>query len=235
MAGPLRNLGLGLSDNSFQTLTLLMAGSYLLVLLATRALPMWAIAFAIVAAHIILLLGPPLISQDVFGYLGFARLGALHGLDPYTNFPVRIFTDPVIPFGLALPALALRTALHARQLCDRTAGHSGGPVGAEGSSRTCKPRCDSACWARRFSAGPFAALGLSLFWGSIRCFWSLPWEELTTTLLVMLLLSLALALTATTATAASSRGQTSKTDRDIPPSAAQPPTTTSPPLRSSQR
>ncbi len=98
MAGPLRNLGLGLNENSFQTLTLIMAGSYLVVLLAVRALPIWAIALAIVAAHIILLLGPPLISQDVFGYLGFARLGALHGLDPYTNYPVRIFTDPVYPF-----------------------------------------------------------------------------------------------------------------------------------------
>ncbi len=98
MAGPLRNLGLSLDSSSFQTLTLIMAGGYLLVLLSTRALPMWMLAGAIVAAHVILLLGPPLISQDVFGYLGFARLGALHGLDPYTNFPVRIFTDPVYPF-----------------------------------------------------------------------------------------------------------------------------------------
>jgi hypothetical protein len=98
LAGPLRNLGLSLGSSSFQTLTLVMAGGYLLVLLSTRALPMWALAGTIVAAHAILLLGPPLISQDVFGYLGFARLGALHGLDPYTNFPVRIFTDPVYPF-----------------------------------------------------------------------------------------------------------------------------------------
>jgi Glycosyltransferase family 87 len=98
MAGPLRNLGLSLGSSSFQTLTLVMAGSYLLVLLCTRALPMGALAGTIVAAHAILLLGPPLISQDVFGYLGFARLGALHGLDPYTNFPVRIFSDPVYPF-----------------------------------------------------------------------------------------------------------------------------------------
>jgi hypothetical protein len=98
MAGPLRNLGSSLDASSFQTLTLIMAGGYLAVLLAARALPMWTLALAIVAAHIILLLGPPLISQDVFGYLGFARLGALHGLDPYTNFPVRIATDPVYHF-----------------------------------------------------------------------------------------------------------------------------------------
>lgn len=98
MAGPLRNLGFSLDDASFQTLTLIMAGGYLLVLLSTRALPMWTLVGTVVAAHLILLLGPPLLSQDVFGYLGFARLGALHGLDPYTNFPVRISADAVYLF-----------------------------------------------------------------------------------------------------------------------------------------
>jgi Glycosyltransferase family 87 len=98
MAGPLRNLGLSLDSSSFQTLTLIMAGGYLVVLLSVRALPMWTLALAIVGGHLILLLGPPLISQDVFGYLGFARLGALRGLDPYTHFPVQLARDPVYPF-----------------------------------------------------------------------------------------------------------------------------------------
>src|SRR5262249_49447480 len=72
--------------------------SYLLVMLAARALPVRALAAAIVAANVALLLGPPLISQDVFGYLAFARLGALHGLDPYTHLPAQAVTDPVFPF-----------------------------------------------------------------------------------------------------------------------------------------
>ncbi len=223
LAGPLRNLGFSLSDNSFQTLTLIMAGSYLLVLLATRALPMWAIAFAIVAAHIILLLGPPLISQDVFGYLGFARLGALHGLDPYTNFPVRIFTDPVYPFlgwpfqhspygplftlgtyaiaplgvagGLwALKAVAVLSSLGAVALVGRAAARMGH-----------SPR-----WAVAF-------LGLNPI------LLELAVGGAHNDTLVMLLLSLALALTATTATAASSLRPTSKTDPEIPPNAAPPP------------
>ena len=46
----------------------------------------------------VLLLGPPLISQDVFGYLAFGRMGALHGLDPYTHFPAEAATDPVFGF-----------------------------------------------------------------------------------------------------------------------------------------
>jgi alpha-1,6-mannosyltransferase len=98
MAGPLRNVGASLDSSSFQTLTLIMAGGYLVVLLSARALPLWTLALAIVAAHLMLLLGPPLISQDVFGYLGFARLGALHGLDPYTHFPIQIASDPVYHF-----------------------------------------------------------------------------------------------------------------------------------------
>ncbi len=75
-----------------------MCGSYLVVLLAARALPLGVIAATILAAHVILLLGPPLLSQDVFGYLSFARLGALHGLDPYTHAATEAPTDPVFAF-----------------------------------------------------------------------------------------------------------------------------------------
>lgn len=98
MAGPFQGLGLSIDPTSFQTLTLVMAGGYVAVLLCVRALPLWALALTIVLAHTILLLGPPLISQDVFGYIGFAHLGALHGLDPYTVFPAQAPTDPVYNF-----------------------------------------------------------------------------------------------------------------------------------------
>jgi hypothetical protein len=98
MAGPLQGLHVGIGSHSFQVLTLVMCGGYLAVLLVTRALPTRAIVATIVASNAILLIGPPLISQDVFGYLGFARMGALHGLDPYTHVPAEAPTDPVLPF-----------------------------------------------------------------------------------------------------------------------------------------
>lgn len=98
MAGPLEGLGAALGRDGFQTLMLIMCASYLLVLLAARALPMRALVAAIVVAHVALFLGPPLISQDVFGYLAFARMGALHGLDPYTHVAAEAPTDPVFPF-----------------------------------------------------------------------------------------------------------------------------------------
>ena len=98
LAGPLEGVGVGITSHSFQALTLIMCASYLAVLLTARTLPVWAIAAAIVAANVILLLGPPLISQDVFGYIGFARMGALHGLDPYTHVAAEAPGDPVLAF-----------------------------------------------------------------------------------------------------------------------------------------
>jgi hypothetical protein len=98
LAGPLKGLDLGLSDARFQTLIIVMCVSYGLVLLAGRSLPVAALVGAIVLAHVILLLGPPMISQDVFGYLAFARMGALHGLDPYTHVAAEAPTDPSFAF-----------------------------------------------------------------------------------------------------------------------------------------
>ncbi len=98
MAGPLEGLDVGITKGSFQTLTLIMCASYVLVLLAADALPMRAIAGAILAANVALLLGPPLLSQDVFGYIGFARMGALHGLDPYTRLAADLPSDQIFSF-----------------------------------------------------------------------------------------------------------------------------------------
>jgi hypothetical protein len=98
MAGPLEGLGAGLTSGGFQTLVLIMCASYLLVLVAAQSLPGRALAAGIVLAHVLLFLGPPLISQDVFGYLAFARMGALRGLDPYTHVAAEASADPVFQF-----------------------------------------------------------------------------------------------------------------------------------------
>jgi hypothetical protein len=98
LSGPLHGLGLGIGSSSFQMLTLVMCTGYVAALLAARVLPGKAIALAILAVNLLLLLGPPLISQDVFGYLEFARLGVLHGLDPYTHVAAEAPTDAVFPF-----------------------------------------------------------------------------------------------------------------------------------------
>jgi hypothetical protein len=98
LAGPLSTLHLTLGSSGFQTLMLIMCASYLFVLLCARSLSLGAVAVTILIVHIVLLLGPPLISQDVFGYIGFARLGALHGLDPYTHVAAQASSDEVFAF-----------------------------------------------------------------------------------------------------------------------------------------
>ncbi|HXR29358.1 MAG TPA: glycosyltransferase 87 family protein, partial [Solirubrobacteraceae bacterium] len=98
LAGPLAGLHLGLPGERFQTLMLIMCGGYALVLAGARTLPARALVAGIVAAHVILVLGPPLLSQDIFGYLAYGRMGALHGLDPYTHFPSEAPADPVFQF-----------------------------------------------------------------------------------------------------------------------------------------
>jgi hypothetical protein len=98
IAGPYHALGLAIGKGSFETLILIMLGCYALVLICARSLPLAVVGAAIVAAHLLLLLGPPLLSQDVFGYISYARMGALHGLDPYTHVPVEAPADPTFSY-----------------------------------------------------------------------------------------------------------------------------------------
>ena len=76
-------------------LGLMMAG-YLLIVAAGRLRPAPAIA-GIVALHLIVLIGPPLTS-DVFSYLDYARLGVVHGINPYAHSPAFLKADPVYPY-----------------------------------------------------------------------------------------------------------------------------------------
>jgi alpha-1,6-mannosyltransferase len=76
-------------------LAMMMAG-YVLIVAAGTLRPMPAIA-GIVALHLIVLVGPPLTS-DVFSYLDYARLGVLHGINPYAHSPAFLKTDPIYPY-----------------------------------------------------------------------------------------------------------------------------------------
>ncbi len=98
LAGPLGGLGSQLHSGGFQALILLMCAGYGLLLAAGPVLGLRVLAGAIVLAHVLLALGPPLLSQDVFSYLSFARMGALHGLDPYTRVAAEAPHDQVFPF-----------------------------------------------------------------------------------------------------------------------------------------
>ena len=88
LAGPLFYAGLWLA-----------LALYVLVVRGARALPARVALGAVAGLHALFLLAPPLLSQDVFSYIAYARLGVEHGLDPYAHAPTAIPGDPV--FGYA--------------------------------------------------------------------------------------------------------------------------------------
>jgi hypothetical protein len=68
--------------------------AYLGVLVAAPALgrrTVWAAIVLLVAGSA---LAPVLLSHDVYGYVDYARLGVLHGLDPYVHPPLAAPGDP---------------------------------------------------------------------------------------------------------------------------------------------
>jgi Glycosyltransferase family 87 len=48
--------------------------------------------------HVLVFVGPILLSTDIFSYLAYARMGVEHGLNPYTHGPASIASDPVYTF-----------------------------------------------------------------------------------------------------------------------------------------
>jgi hypothetical protein len=54
---------------------------------------------SIAGIHLLFMLAPPLLSQDVFSYLSYARLGVLHDLNPYTHSPDAVPWDAAYPYS----------------------------------------------------------------------------------------------------------------------------------------
>ena len=102
--GPLRAVGGDWTDGSLGG-PLFYAGLWLalglwavVVIRARRLTPRTAIG-ALVAVHLVFLLAPPLLSQDVFSYIAYARLGVEHDLNPYEHAPVAVPDDAVFPYA----------------------------------------------------------------------------------------------------------------------------------------
>ena len=98
LAGPLSGLGQSLPVAPLVALLATMWIAYVLMLAVVDAIPGRTALGAVVAAHVLFLLGPPILSSDVFGYLAYARLGVEHGLDPFTHAVEEIPGDPVTTY-----------------------------------------------------------------------------------------------------------------------------------------
>lgn len=98
LRGPLSGPGHVLLEGDFAWAMVAMTVAYLAALACTAALrDRWLIG-TVVAVHLIFLLGPPLLSSDAFGYLDWARMGVLHGLNPYSTQAASVVSDPVYGF-----------------------------------------------------------------------------------------------------------------------------------------
>ncbi|HWC86956.1 MAG TPA: glycosyltransferase 87 family protein [Solirubrobacteraceae bacterium] len=127
LAGPLHGV-LGHLDlrpptlgYAFSAVVVAMTVAYGFVLASVRLLSLRVIAIAVVALHVVMLLSPPLQLTDLFNYLGYARLGALHHLNPYTHVIASERHDPIwalttwynlhSPYGPAFTLLSYPIAL----------------------------------------------------------------------------------------------------------------------------
>ena len=105
IAGWLAGLGERLGYRVFLIALLVCCGAYGgLALLAHRtredapALRERSIIALVALLHVIVFAGPVLLSTDVFSYIAYARMGVLHGLNPYLHGPLAIRHDPVFRY-----------------------------------------------------------------------------------------------------------------------------------------
>ena len=96
VVGPLRNSSAPhVTRDRFYLLLAVMCAGYAGVLATRESVrARWALA-SIGLLHVAFVLAPPLLSSDVFNYIDYARLGVLHGLDPYVHGPAAARHDPV--------------------------------------------------------------------------------------------------------------------------------------------
>jgi alpha-1,6-mannosyltransferase len=98
MAGPLRDLATPANFEEAGVLLCLLAAGYLAALWGAAAVTPRVAITAIVTLHVVFLAGPPLYSADVFGYLGYARVGAVQGLSPYVDGVGAMRLDAIDPY-----------------------------------------------------------------------------------------------------------------------------------------
>jgi glycosyl transferase family 87 len=85
LRGPLHLLDLSLSGTEFGVLLIVMGLCYLGVLALADSVRLRVGVAAILALHLIFVIAPPLLSSDIFNYVGYARLQNVHGLNPYVH------------------------------------------------------------------------------------------------------------------------------------------------------
>jgi hypothetical protein len=101
MSGPLHGLFGGLTNNmktlelGLSVVLIAMFIAYGIVLWSVRSISVRLLWVCVLALLAIMVMSPPLQLTDLFNYLGYARLGGLHGLNPYTHVIQDASYDPI--------------------------------------------------------------------------------------------------------------------------------------------
>jgi hypothetical protein len=100
MVGPLAHRMPGLppslpAQQADLTRALVILGiAWVVATVCARRIPAPIVWTAVVAAQVVLLLGPPLSLTDVFNYLHYGRMAASYGANPYAALPLTVPQDP---------------------------------------------------------------------------------------------------------------------------------------------
>jgi Glycosyltransferase family 87 len=94
LRGPLNGLDLSMSGTEFGVLFIVLGACYLGVLAFADSVRVGVGLGAIVLLHVIFVIAPPLLSSDLFNYVGYARLEVVHDLNPYVHPLSAAPTDP---------------------------------------------------------------------------------------------------------------------------------------------
>ena len=95
MAGPLQYIGISLSVGETVVALMVLIAAYLAAIRYADQVPTRLTVWAIAAFTLIVLIGPPLFSTDVFSYQAYARMFAHYHINPYVHGPDTIALDPI--------------------------------------------------------------------------------------------------------------------------------------------
>ena len=109
LAGLFGGLGLDLHVLGAIVLLAVMFVSYVVLAGESAHLSARSVILTIVALDVFVLLGPPLISTDVFSYQAYARMGADYAINPYLNGPHAIAYDEIERQLAQQPPIAVPT------------------------------------------------------------------------------------------------------------------------------
>ncbi|MHB8692779.1 MAG: polyprenol phosphomannose-dependent alpha 1,6 mannosyltransferase MptB [Solirubrobacteraceae bacterium] len=90
--------GIDLGVGGSITAMALMFVCYAFVVRASGQLSTKAVLIGIAALHVFVLLAPPLLSNDVFSYTAYGRMGRIYHTNPYVTGPSSIRLDHIYPY-----------------------------------------------------------------------------------------------------------------------------------------